>query len=56
MQNAQHEEFKHFAMDLEYLNRQAPKWRVALKGVLFSDGDIVEAGGRAEEAEDKVDD
>ena len=56
MQNAQHEEFKHFAMDLEYLNRQAPKWRVALKGVLFSDGDIVEAGERAEEAEDKVGD
>ncbi|MCW3027021.1 MAG: hypothetical protein JWN81_232 [Solirubrobacterales bacterium] len=56
MQNAQHEEFKHFAMDLEYLNRSAPKWRVALKGVLFSDGDIVAAGERAEEAEEKVDD
>jgi hypothetical protein len=56
MQNAQHEEFKHFAMDLEYLNRRAPKWRVALKGVLFSDGDIVAAGEQAEEAEDEVDD
>jgi len=56
MQNAQHEEFKHFAMDLEYLNRRAPKWRVALKGVLFSDGDIVAAGESAEEAEEKVDD
>jgi uncharacterized protein len=56
MQNAQHEEFKHFAMDLEYLTRRAPKWRVALKGVLFSDGDIVAAGGRAEEAEEQVDD
>jgi hypothetical protein len=27
-----------------------------LKGVLFSDGDIVEAGESAEEAEDQVDD
>jgi hypothetical protein len=56
MQNAQHEEFKHFAMDLEYLNRRSPKWRVALKGVLFTDGDIVAAGESAEEAEEKVDD
>jgi hypothetical protein len=55
MQNAQHEEFKHFAMDLEYLNRRSPKSRVALKGVLFTDGDIVAAGEKAEEAEGKVD-
>jgi hypothetical protein len=33
-----------------------PKWRVALKGVLFSDGDIVAAGESAEEAEDEVGD
>ena len=52
MENAQQEEFKHFAMDLEFLIRRTPKWRVALEGVLFSDGDIVEAGERAEEAED----
>ena len=56
MENAQQEEFKHFAMDLEFLIRRTPKWRVALEGVLFSDGDIVEAGEEAEEAEDEVDD
>jgi uncharacterized protein len=51
MQNAQEEEFKHFAMDLEFLLRRLPKWRVACKGVLFQDGDIVELGERAEDAE-----
>jgi hypothetical protein len=54
MENAQQEEFKHFAMDLEFLIRRTPKWRVALKNVLFSDGDIVAAGEKAEEAEDEV--
>jgi hypothetical protein len=42
-------------MDLEFLIRRTPKWRVALKGVLFTDGDIVDAGEQAEEAEDEVD-
>ncbi len=56
MENAQQEEFKHFAMDLEFLLRRTPKWRVALQGVLFTNGDIVEAGEAAEEAEDEVDD
>jgi hypothetical protein len=51
MENAQQEEFKHFAMDLEFLLRRTPKWRVACKGVLFRDGDIVELGEQAEEAE-----
>ena len=54
MENAQKEEFKHFAMDLEFLLRRTPKWRVACQGVLFKDGDIVELGEQAEEAEDKV--
>jgi uncharacterized protein len=54
MENAQQEEFKHFAMDLEFLIRRTPKWRVALEGTLFSQGDIVDAGERAEEAEDDV--
>src|SRR3954467_15977377 len=54
MENAQQEEFKHFAMDLEFLIRRTPKWRVALEKTLFTDGDIVEAGERAEEAEDEV--
>ncbi|MFL5963145.1 MAG: hypothetical protein ACJ757_09670 [Gaiellaceae bacterium] len=52
MQNAQQEEFKHFAMDLEFLLRRTPKRRVACQGVLFHEGDIVELGEQAEEAED----
>ena len=55
MANAQQEEFKHFAMDLEFLLRRTPKWRVACRGVLFRKGDIVELGEQAEEAEDDVD-
>src|SRR4051812_8595218 len=55
MQNAQQEEFKHFAMDLEFLLRRKPKWRVACQGVLFKQGDIVEHGEEAEDAEDAVD-
>jgi uncharacterized protein len=51
MENAQEEEFKHFGMDLEFLLRRTPKWRVALQNILFTEGDIVEAGERAEEAE-----
>ena len=54
MENAQAEEFKHFAMDLEFLIRRTPKWRVALQKTLFTDGDIVEAGERAEDAEEDV--
>ena len=50
MENAQHEEFKHFAMDLEFLSRRMPKWRETLQGVLFQPGDIVRHGDRAEEA------
>ena len=56
MENAQQEEFKHFAMSLEFLARRNEKLRVALKNVLFQEGDIVELGEKAEEAEDKVDD
>ena len=52
MENAQQEEFKHFAMDLEFLLRRKKKWQVACKGVLFHEGDIVELGEKAEEAED----
>ena len=52
MSNAQQEEFKHFAMDLEFLLRRTQKWRIACQGVLFHDGDIVELGEQAEEAED----
>jgi hypothetical protein len=49
MRNAQHEEFKHFGMDLEFLLRKNAKWREVLKGILFKPGDIVEHGDDAEE-------
>ncbi len=52
MENAQLEEFKHFAMDLEFLLRKTEEWRKVLQRVLFTDGDIVELG---EEAEEDVD-
>lgn len=48
MLNAQHEEFKHFAMDLEFLLRRKPKWRQICQAVLFGEGDIVELGKQAE--------
>src|SRR5437588_12972562 len=52
MKNAQKEEFKHFAMDLEWLFRAKPEWKEIAQGVLFKEGDIVEHG---EEAEEKAD-
>jgi uncharacterized protein len=50
MSNAQHEEMKHFGMDLEFLLRKKPRWREILQGILFKKGDIVEHGDEAEEA------
>ena len=49
MQNALHEEFKHFGMDLEFLLRRMPIWREVLHTILFQEGDIVELGERAED-------
>ncbi|MGH7652054.1 MAG: hypothetical protein ACREMS_09445 [Gemmatimonadaceae bacterium] len=49
MRNAQHEEFKHFGMDLEFLLRRNAKWQEVLRGILFQPGDIVEHGDEAEE-------
>ncbi len=50
MADAQGEEFKHFAMNLEYLLRRTPRWRAIAEGVLFQEGDIVEHGEAAEAA------
>lgn len=50
MRNAQHEEMKHFGMDLEFLLRQKPQWRETLKGILFKAGSIVKHADAAEEA------
>ncbi len=52
MQNAQKEEFKHFAMDLEFLLRRKDDWRAICRKVLFTEGDIVEEGEAAEKAVD----
>lgn len=54
MQNAQQEEFKHFAMDLEWLLRRKPKWRVAVQGIVGQEGDIVQNARKAEDQEDEV--
>ena len=54
MENAEQEEFKHFSMNLEFLLRRTPKWRAAAKKVLFTEGDIVDAGEEAEEAADEA--
>jgi uncharacterized protein len=53
MANSQAEEFKHFGMDLEFLLRQKPKWRIALQDILFKEGDIVEHGEEAEQVEEQ---
>lgn len=54
MEDAQGEEFKHFAMDLEWLLRRKPKWRVAIQGTVNKSGDIVQNAKQAEEQEDQT--
>jgi uncharacterized protein len=54
MQHAQEEEYLHFSMDLEFLLRRSPKWRVAAQNILFRKGDIVENAERGEAAEEKM--
>ena len=51
MANAKGEELKHFGMDLAFLERQKPKCRVAFQDIILKEGDIVEHGEKAEEAE-----
>jgi hypothetical protein len=48
MRDAQGEEFKHFAMDLEFLLRRTPTWRQVAQGILFQSGDVVERGEESE--------
>ena len=47
--NSRHEEYKHFAMDLEFLFRKRPEWQAIAKGILFQDGSIQENAGASEE-------
>lgn len=54
MEHSQEEEFLHFSMDLEFLLRRTPKWRVAAKNVLFQEGDIIENAEKGEDAEESV--
>jgi hypothetical protein len=54
MEDAQGEEFKHFAMNLESLLRRTPRWRAIAEGVLFKDGDIVANGEAAEAASEDL--
>ncbi len=49
MADAQKEEFKHFAMDLEFLLRRKPIWKAIMKGTLFTKGSITKSGDEAEE-------
>jgi hypothetical protein len=49
MLDAEGEEFKHFAMNLEFLMRRLPLWREIAQGILFTAGDIVEHGEESEE-------
>ena len=48
MKNSQHEEMKHFGMDLEFLLRRKPEWKKMLQKILFHEGDIVALGEKAE--------
>ncbi len=50
MLNSLGEEYKHFSMELEFLLRAKPKWRETAQGILFTKGDIVKHGEKAEEA------
>jgi uncharacterized protein len=54
MEDAQEEEFKHFAMALEFLSRRKAKWRAVLREVLFKEGDIVAHGEEGDEAEKRA--
>ncbi len=46
--NARHEEYKHFAMDLEFLFRQRPEWGAIAKGILFQSGPVADNAESAE--------
>lgn len=52
MQNAQKEEFKHFAMDLEFLFRKKKEWKIIAQNILFKKGSITENGEKAEKEAD----
>lgn len=55
LQHAQDEECLHFSMDLEFLLRRHPKWRVAAQNILFQPGDILKNAERGEAEQEKLD-
>ena len=54
MEHAQDEEFLHFSLDLEFLLRRTPKWRVGAKRILFQSGDMIENAEKGESEEEKM--
>lgn len=54
MEHAQEEEFLHFSLDLEFLLRRTPKWRVGAKRILFQSGDMIENAEKGEADEEKM--
>ena len=52
MQKTWKEEFRDFAMDVEFLLRKKPKWRKIVQMVVFQEGDWWNWIKKAEEAED----
>ncbi len=52
--HAQSEECLHFSMDLEFLLRRHPKWRIAAQHVLFQPGDIIANAQRGEDEQEKA--
>jgi hypothetical protein len=52
--HAQAEECLHFSMDLEFLLRRHPQWRIAAQHVLFQPGNIIANAKRGEEAQEEM--
>src|SRR5262249_27627945 len=50
IEDARHEEYKHFSMDLEFLLRKRPEWQAIAQGVLFKPGSITDNADAAEES------
>lgn len=50
---AQSEEYLHFSMDLEFLLRRTPKWKIAAQHILFQPGDIVANAKKGEHAQEE---
>lgn len=54
MKAAQDEEYKHFSMELEWLSRNSPNWKVYLENIINQSGDIVQNGNEAEKKAEQI--